>query len=84
VYLLEGLAGLGYAKTDILHVAQSKFYDHVPAKAVGLATAWIDRPHPAGGQGATPRAKVEPDARFESLAELVDAHRRELNEGIGL
>ena len=84
VYLLERLAGLRYAKTDILHVAQSKFHDHVPAKAIGLTTAWIDRPHPAGGQGATRQTTIEPDARFESLAELVNTHRRELNQGIGL
>ena len=28
---------------SILHVAQSLFHDHVPAKAIGLTTAWIDR-----------------------------------------
>ena len=83
VYMLDRLASLGYAKTDILHVAQSLFHDHVPAKAIGLTTAWIDRPHPDGGPGATRQTTIEPDARFESLAELVDAHRRELNQGIG-
>ena len=27
----------------ILHVAQSLFHDHVPAKSLGMTTVWIDR-----------------------------------------
>ena len=27
----------------ILHVAQSLFHDHVPAKALGMTSVWIDR-----------------------------------------
>ncbi|HWH11820.1 MAG TPA: haloacid dehalogenase type II, partial [Solirubrobacteraceae bacterium] len=27
----------------ILHVAQSLFHDHVPAKALGMTTVWVDR-----------------------------------------
>ena len=33
----------------ILHVAQSLFHDHVPAKALGLTTVWIDRRHDRRG-----------------------------------
>ena len=33
----------------ILHVAQSLFHDHVPAKELGLTTVWIDEAtHTAG------------------------------------
>jgi len=45
----------------ILHVAQSLFHDHVPAKALGMTTVWIDRRHDREGFGATPPADAEPD-----------------------
>ena len=45
----------------ILHVAQSLFHDHVPAKALGLTTAWIDRRAGRPGSGATPPATAAPD-----------------------
>ena len=34
---------LGVPKERILHVAQSLFHDHVPAKSLGMQTVWIDR-----------------------------------------
>jgi 2-haloacid dehalogenase len=45
----------------ILHVAQSLFHDHAPAKALGMTTVWIDRRHGREGFGATPPAAAEPD-----------------------
>ena len=71
-------ADFGAGPESILHVAQSLFHDHVPAKAIGLATAWIDRRRGRGG-GATapPQREVEPDFRFDSMAELVERHRAE-------
>ena len=43
-YLLEHLAtDLGHSKADVLHTAQSIRHDHVPARRIGLDTAWIDR-----------------------------------------
>lgn len=77
LYLTERLAEQGFAKADVLHVAQSLFHDHVPANAIGLASAWIDRRHGSGGWGATaPVADgVRYDLRFISLGELADAHR---------
>jgi 2-haloacid dehalogenase len=45
----------------ILHVAQSLFHDHVPAKALGLTTVWIDRRAGRAGSGATPSASAAPD-----------------------
>jgi 2-haloacid dehalogenase len=45
----------------ILHVAQSLFHDHAPAKALGMTTVWIDRRHGREGFGATPPADAEPD-----------------------
>ncbi len=58
----------------ILHVAQSLFHDHAPAKALGLTTVWIDRRHGREGFGATPPAEAEPDLvlpDMQSLAALV-------------
>jgi 2-haloalkanoic acid dehalogenase type II len=76
-YLVDRLREQGVAKQKILHVAQSLFHDHVPAKAIGLCSAWIDRRHHDGGWGATApvSADVGYDFRFTSLGELAEAHR---------
>ena len=70
-------ADFGAGPEGILHVAQSLFHDHVPARAMGLTTAWIDRRGGSGGATAPPLQEVEPDFRFESMAELVERHRAE-------
>ena len=57
----------------ILHVAQSLFHDHVTARELGLATAWIDRRHARPGFGATPPATVTPDATFFDMASFAAA-----------
>jgi 2-haloacid dehalogenase len=56
----------------ILHVAQSLFHDHVPAKALGMTTAWIDRRHDKPGHGATPAAEAAPDLVAPSMAAFAD------------
>jgi 2-haloalkanoic acid dehalogenase type II len=65
---------LGVPKARILHVAQSLYHDHEPAKRFGLATCFIDRRAGRGG-GATPAptGDITPDFTFESLRELADA-----------
>lgn len=68
--LLERLA---IPRETILHVAQSLFHDHVPAKSLGLATVWIDRRQDRGGFGATPPAEATPDARFPDMASFAAA-----------
>jgi 2-haloacid dehalogenase len=67
------LAEIPVQPSGILHVAQSRYHDHVPARAVGLATAWIDRRAGRPGTGATPPVDARPDFTFTSLAELADA-----------
>lgn len=66
---------LGIAPGRLLHVAQSLFHDHVPAKANGLSTVWINRRHDRPGWGATPAppAPVTPDWEFPSMAAFADA-----------
>jgi 2-haloacid dehalogenase len=66
---------LGIADGRLLHVAQSLFHDHVPAKAAGLPTVWINRRSGNPGWGATPAppADVSPDWTFPSMAAFADA-----------
>ncbi|HEY8846162.1 MAG TPA: HAD family hydrolase [Candidatus Limnocylindrales bacterium] len=72
--LRERLHQSGVASARILHVAQSLYHDHVPAKKLGLSTVWIDRRHDRPGSGATPpAAPVTPDATFVSMAAFADA-----------
>ena len=82
-YLLNAVASQGFAPTDMLHTAQSLFHDHVPAKRFGLATAWIDRRHEQTGWGATPPAEgADYEFRFNSLGEMAEVHRRELQGAV--
>jgi 2-haloacid dehalogenase len=72
--LLARAAQLGVADGRLLHVAQSLFHDHVPAKAAGLPTVWINRRHDRVGWGATPPAEgVTPDWEFPSMAAFAEA-----------
>jgi 2-haloacid dehalogenase len=67
----EALARIGLPTEQVLHVAQSLFHDHVPAKQVGLETVWINRRHGKAGPGATPIADARPDLEVRDLATLV-------------
>jgi 2-haloalkanoic acid dehalogenase type II len=66
---------LGIGQGKLLHVAQSLFHDHVPAKRAGLPTVWINRRHARPGWGATPQppAPVTPDWEFPSMAAFAEA-----------
>ncbi len=68
-----GRLGVGHGR--LLHVAQSLFHDHVPAKRAGLRTVWINRRHDRPGWGATPApsADVVPDWEFPSMAAFAGA-----------
>jgi 2-haloacid dehalogenase len=57
----------------ILHVAQSLFHDHVPARELGMSSVWIDRRRGKRGFGATPPAEAAPDLTvpdMKTFAEL--------------
>ncbi|OBQ85678.1 haloacid dehalogenase type II [Mesorhizobium sp. WSM3873] len=79
-YMLEKLATIGVEKSKVLHTAESMFHDHAPANRVGLASCWIYRRHADQGFGATmhPGGMPNVDFRFDSMADLVKAHRQEL------
>ena len=77
-YMLEHLkSDLGLEKSVILHTAQSMHHDHVPAKAAGLANAWIDRQRlsEGGNWGATAEVPEMPetDVIFFSMMEMAKA-----------
>ena len=75
---LRELANKGYERDQILHVAQSLFHDHVPAKALGLRTVWINRRAGREGWGATPPppSEVTPDWEVPSMAAFVELHKQ--------
>jgi 2-haloalkanoic acid dehalogenase type II len=76
-------ARLGIGPGKLLHVAQSLFHDHVPAKRAGLPTVWINRRHARPGWGATPAppAPVTPDWEFPSMAAFAAAVEGRLLNG---
>jgi 2-haloacid dehalogenase len=73
--LLRETARLGIAPGRLLHVAQSLFHDHVPARKAGLPTVWINRRQDRPGWGATPEPPrpVTPDWEFGSMAAFAAA-----------
>jgi 2-haloacid dehalogenase len=69
------LSDLGVDRARLLHVAQSLFHDHVPAKREGLPSVWINRRHDRPGWGATPEPSQEwsYNLEFGSMAAFADA-----------
>ena len=73
--LFQSLAGMGIDRGDLLHVAQSLYHDHEPARRLGLPSVWIDRGR-GSGPGATPPPgdeSVRPRWRFPTLEAFADA-----------
>ncbi|MGA8154374.1 MAG: haloacid dehalogenase type II [Terriglobales bacterium] len=60
----------GVAPAKWLHVGQSIYHDVIPAKSMGVATVWVNRPSPRAGAGATRVAIAKPDLEVSSLAEV--------------
>ncbi len=71
----ETLGRLGISRAGLLHVAQSLYHDHVPARRAGLPSVWINRRHGRPGWGATPPPAGEWDysLAFSSMAGFADA-----------
>ncbi|MEC9329917.1 MAG: haloacid dehalogenase type II [Pseudomonadota bacterium] len=77
-YLFSHLdSDLGIDRSRTLHVAQSLYHDHVPAKAAGMNCVWIDRQNlsSGGNWGATATVEQWPDidAVFTDLTSFADA-----------
>jgi 2-haloalkanoic acid dehalogenase type II len=72
--LLDEARRLGVGDGRLLHVAQSLYHDHVPAKRAGLPTVWINRRQNRGwGATPAPSAPVRPDWEFPSMAAFAEA-----------
>src|SRR5215470_17071316 len=65
------LARLGVPQQQVLHVAQGLYHDHVPAKALGLTTVWVNRPSRLPGTGLALPVQVMPDLEVPDLQSLV-------------
>ena len=82
-YMLRNLARAGFAKEDVLHVAESMFHDHAPANELGIRNCWIYRRRGKEGFGATVKPEAMPgyDFVFGSMQELAEAHVQECANG---
>ncbi len=63
---------LGVNRSEWLHAGQSVYHDVIPAKSLGLATVWVNRPSRRPGVGAVRQAAAQPDVEVHSVAELAD------------
>jgi 2-haloacid dehalogenase len=63
---------LGIGRSQWLHAGQSVYHDVIPAKSLGLATAWVNRPSLRPNVGAVRQASAQPDIVVTSLAGLAD------------
>lgn len=73
----ELLRRTGARREEILHAAESVYHDHEPARALGIASVWIDRRggRGPGASGAGVSGQL-PLARLGSLGELADLFDR--------
>ena len=63
---------IGVPREQWLHAGQSTYHDIIPARALGIATAWVNRPSVRPNIGAARKATSKPDFEVHSLAELAE------------
>lgn len=61
---------LGISTQEWLHAGQSIYHDVIPAKSLGIATVWVNRPSKRPGVGAVRRASGDPDQEVRSMKDL--------------
>jgi 2-haloacid dehalogenase len=67
------LARLPVPRENVLHVAQSIFHDHVPARTLGFSTVRVNRKSRCPWTGVAPPAHAEPDLEVPDMKGLVRA-----------
>ena len=72
------LRALSLFPDQLLHAAQSIYHDVVPAKSLGMATAWVNRKSARPGVGAVitstaSDADKKPDLEVPNIASLMEA-----------
>lgn len=70
---------IGVKPNQWLHVAQSVYHDVVPAKSLGIATVWVNRPSSRPGAGAAKAASAQPDLEVPNLKTLANLAVAEKN-----
>jgi 2-haloacid dehalogenase len=63
---------IGVPREAWLHVGQSIYHDVIPAKALGVATVWVNRASPRAGAGAAKAASGKPDLEVPNLNTLAN------------
>jgi 2-haloacid dehalogenase len=63
---------IGIRRDRWLHVAQSVYHDIVPAKSLGIATVWVNRPSVRPGVGVAVAVSGCPDLEVPNLAALAE------------
>jgi 2-haloacid dehalogenase len=66
----EALRRLSVPVGRILHVAQSLYHDHIPARQLGFRTVRVARLTLLPGTGLAPDVPVQPDLQVATLTEL--------------
>ena len=64
---------LGVPKEQILHTAHGLASDHVPAKQMGMSSAWIARGSGQGGLNAAVEGEMAFTWQFETMGDMADA-----------
>jgi 2-haloacid dehalogenase len=67
------LQRLGVSQQQVLHVAQSLYHDHVPAKELGFTTVWVNRASVLPNTGLSLPVAVTPDLVVPDMQSLVAA-----------
>lgn len=68
----RALERIGVPREQVLHVAQSIYHDIVPARALGIASVWVNRRKGLSGSGATLPAEGRPDLEVPDVKSLAD------------
>jgi len=63
---------IGLPSQQWLHAGQSIYHDVIPARSMGIATVWVNRPSPLPNSGAAKPAQGKPDVEVASLKELAE------------
>lgn len=72
-HFLRALKTLRLPAERVLHVAQSRFHDVAPARALGFTTVWVNRRSGREGSGATREGGATPHLEVPDLASLARA-----------
>jgi 2-haloacid dehalogenase len=69
------LRRLALSPDRLLHAGQSVYHDVVPARSLGISTAWVNRKSARPGIGAVRASDGRPDLEVPDLASLVEIVR---------